>query len=349
MSDKYLFLQCRNLGDAIISTGLINSLGKSFPEVSVDIFAKSSFRPIFENNPYITHVFYANFPMGAPKGLNVKNSWALISQICKLRKKNYSVCLNREGDFRENLIGRLVNPKKNISVLWCENHVYNNMIRKGFLNLVDQAVNVPEEVVNVYSANDYIARKLGCMHLVPSKIFLNKELTKNFSLSDKNIIAVHPGASKKSKLWHFDNWKKLIRKLILQGFNVWIFGAPNQKMQMQTIFREVIDNKRVLLHASNLDELFIKLSSVKLLIGLDSFSVHAAYALGVPVVMLNGANDYRLFAPPGATVIAKKTVCPYYPCYNKPKCIGSKFEIICMKSIKVDDVMATVERLQSCP
>ena len=281
--------------------------------------------------------------MGAPKNLNAKNLLVLLTQIYKLRKQNYNVCLNREGDFRENLIGRLVNPEKNISVLWNGKHVYNNMIRKGFFSLVDDAINIPEEIVNVYSANDYVAKKLGCTHVVPSKIFLNKELT---FLSDKSIIAVHPGASKKSKLWNFDKWKKLIRKLILQGFNVWIFTAPNQKVQMQTIFREVIDAKNVLLHAGNLYEFLVKLSFANLLIGLDSFSVHAGYALNVPVIMLNGANDYRIFRPPRANVIANENVCAYYPCYNKPKCLGSKSEYICMNSIEVEDVMAEINNLK---
>lgn len=346
MSHKYLFLQCRNLGDAIISTGLINSVGNSFTKVSIDIFTRYPFMAIFDNNPYINRLFYANFPMGAPKGLNAKNLFVLVKQIYKLRKQNYNVCLNREGDFRENLIGRLVKPEKNISVLWNGKHVYNNMIRKGLFSLVDDAINIPEEIVNVYNANDYVAKKLGCNHLFPSKIFLNKKLTKKISLSDKNIIAVHPGASKKCKLWNFDNWKKLIRKLILQGFSVWIFSSPNQKVQMQTIFREVIDNKRVLLHAGNLDEFFVKLSFAKLLIGLDSFSVHAGYALNVPVIMLNGANDYRIFRPPGTNVIANENVCAYYPCYNKPNCLGSKSEYICINSIGVEDVMAAINNLK---
>lgn len=115
---------------------------------------------------------------------------------------------------------------------------------------------------------------------------------------------------------------------------------------MQTIFRGVIDNKRVLLHAGNLDEFFVKLSFTKLLIGLDSFSVHAGYALNVPVIILNGANDYRIFRPPGANVIANENVCAYYPCYNKPKCLGSKSEYICINSIGIEDVMAAINNLK---
>jgi len=349
MPEKYLFLQCRNLGDAIISTGLINSLGKSFPETSIHIFTKYSFRAIFENNPYIERVSYANFPMGAPKGLGVKSCLSLLKRICELRKTSYSVCLNREGDFRENLIGRLVNPDKNISVLWCGNHVYNNMIRKGLLSLVDQAINIPEEVVNVYSANDYVARQLGCTQIVPPKIFLNKELTQKTCLDDENIIAVHPGASNKCRLWSVNKWTKLIRVLISQGFNVWIFCAPSEKMMLQRAFCEFMDKKSVVLKATDLDEFFVNLSFARLLIGLDSFSVHAAYALNVPVIVLNGANDYRLFRPPKANVIVKQDVCRYYPCYNKPKCLCSKFEYICINSIEVDDVLAAVEKLKGSP
>jgi heptosyltransferase-3 len=346
VSNKYLVLQCRNLGDAIISTGLINSLGKSLEGISIDVFTKYSFKAIFDNNPYINRLFFANFPMGSPKGINIKTLLVLFKQIYRLRKHNYDVCLNREGDFRENLIGKLLRPDRNISVIWSGNHVYNSMIRKGFSRLIDYAIHIPEEIVNVYSANDYVAAQLGCTSLESSKIFLNADSSKNTCSSNNKIVAIHPGASKKNKLWSYDKWNKLISKLVLQGFHVWIFGTPSQKANMQAIFRESIDEKYVILQTGSLSEFFVKVSFAKLLIGLDSFSVHAGYALNVPVIMLNGANDHRIFKPPHANVIAKGNVCAYYPCCNKPKCLGSKSEYICMNSIEVDDVMAIINNLR---
>jgi len=346
MPDRYLFLQCRNLGDATISTGLINSLGKSFPEISIDVLTRSPFKAIFEDNPYINSVLYVDFlPMGAPKELNLKSFLDFLKQICRLRQKAYDVCLNTQGDFRENLIGRLVNPYKNISVSWKGKHIYNNLIKKGLLCLVNESIDIPEEVINVYDVNDYIAKRFGCTHLVRPRIFSHNRLSAGDSYDNRNVIGIHPGASQKCKLWDFDKWKKVIEVLLLQKCHVCIFCAPNQKEKMQSIFQEVLNNKHVFLHASNLRDFFIQLSTVRLLIGLDSFAVHAAYALGIPVVILCGANDYRLFAPPGATVVNKGYVCPFYPCYNNPKCLGSKHEFICMKAIEVNDVIAAVETL----
>ncbi len=346
MPKKYLILQCRNLGDAIISSGLINSLGKNLRHISIDIFTRPSFKPIFEENPYVNKIYYTDFPMGTQKNFNAKNCLGLLKQISKLRKQNFDVCLNNVGDFRENLIGKCIRPKKNISISWPDAHPYRQLIKKGLSSLVDWNISIPQRIVNIYDGNDHIAKELGSSHLVHPRIFLNAKLRKQIAskLDYEKVIAIHPAASQKSKLWDFDKWKRVITVLVSQKFDVCIFCAPNQKTKMQDIFREVIDNKRVLLHASNLDEFFIKLSSVKLLIGLDSFSVHAAYALKVPVIVLNGANDYRLFRPPNANVIFKEDVCRYYPCYNKPKCLGSKDEYICINSIDVVDVLNAIKQ-----
>lgn len=346
MLKKYLILQCRNLGDAIISSGLINSLGENFRNISIDIFTRPSFKPIFESNPYVNKIFYADFPMGTQKNFNAKNCLGLLKQIAKLRKQNFDVCLNNVGDFRENLIGKCIRPKKNISISWPDAHPYRQLIKKGLFSLVDWNISIPQQIVNIYDGNDHIAKELGSSHLVRPRIFLNGKLRKQIvdELNYENVIAVHPYASQKSRLWDFKKWKILIQILASQGFKIWIFGAPSQKSETEDIFHEIINNKNVSLHAGNLSEFFIKLSLAKLLIGLDSFAIHAAYALNVPIIMLNGSNDYRTWQPPKANVIAKENVCTYYPCYNKPKCLNTKKQYICIVSIDVEDVINAVHK-----
>lgn len=339
--DRLLFIQGRNLGDSVISTGLINSLGKSFPELHVDVFTRPQYSAIFYNNPNIRDIYYANFPMGTQKNFNFSETIKFFLKIKQLRKIEYDTCINTMGDFRENTIGWLINPRWNTTVIWEGAHPFNMFIRKGCYSLTNNFVQIPENIINIYDANVLIAKELGCKFIEKPKLFLNNNSKKN---SCKKNIAIHPLASQKSKLWDFGKWKSLIN-FLKESEYVWIFGAPGERKELETIFKPIIDNKRIVVHTGTLEEFFSKLSDVRLLIGLDSFSVHAAYALNIPSVMLIGSNDYRIWQSPNSRIVSKGNVCNYYPCYNKPKCTGKDFEYICMKAIKIEDVQKAIQEV----
>jgi len=341
-----LFIQARDFGDAVIFTKLINTLGENFPNLKLDVFTKPIFINIYKNNPYINSIYYSNFPIGKSKKIDVISNINLIKIILKLRKKNYDYVLNIVGDIRENFIGKLVNPKKNVSILWPKEHLFTRFIRNGRGKFLDEKIKVPRNIINIYDILDFITIYFGCKKFEPPKIFLNHEklLKIKSSVLQEKIIAIHPFTKKKHIFWNFDKWIKLINNL-KKDYNIWIFCAPDEREKAENIFKEIIDNENVVIQTGDLEEFFIKLSLSKLLIGLDSFSVHVAYALNVPNIMLNGPNNYKIWQPKNTRVVCKANVCKYYPCYNKPLCIGKKYEYICMKAIEVEDILKAIEEV----
>ncbi len=291
------------------------------------------------NNPFMNNIYYGNFPVGTEKNFNFLTSVDLMKQIITLRKTRYHICLNNMGDMRENFIGSLIKPEKNISVIWDKGHPFRNLVRQGGTYLLTMSIPVEKNLLNIYDINNHIARSLGCTIQGKPEIYV-KENNKI-----DNLIAIHPVAGQKHKLWQWNKWKILIKLLVKQNFNIWIFCSEKEKDKIEDIFADVI-NKNTVIQCGNLEEFFRKLSSVKLLIGLDSFSHHAAWALGVPAIMLNGGNDYRIWLSPGAKVISKgNTMC--YPCYNRPACEGKNSEYKCMKSIEVEEVLELVKGVSS--
>ncbi|WP_022854411.1 glycosyltransferase family 9 protein [Thermodesulfatator atlanticus] len=342
---KVLFIQARDYGDAVISTKLINTLGKNLPDLKLDVFTKPIFVSIYKNNPYINKIYCSNFPIGKSKRLDVISNINLIKTILRLRKNKYKYVLNIVGDIRENFIGKLINPKKNIGILWHNDHLYARFIRNGNGKFLDEKIKVPRDVINIYDILDFIATYFGCKKIEPPKIFLDQEklLKIKFSIQQK-IIAIHPFTKKKHNFWSFDKWIKLIN-ILKKDHILWIFCAPDERKVAEHIFKDLINNEKVSIQTGNLEDFFIKLSLSKLLIGLDSFAVHVAYALNVPNIMLNGPNNYKIWQPKNTKVVCKTNVCKYYPCYNKPLCVGRNFEYICMKAIEVEDVLMTVKEV----
>jgi heptosyltransferase-3 len=335
--EKLLILSIRNFGDAVIITSLIESLAKSFPNVTIDVITRPWFKEIFQNNPNINNVRYAQFPLWRSKNPKPYQLVEMLQKTYELRKHSYDICINNVGDFRENFVGKLIKPKKNISVIWGNGHPLKNIIKYNRLfNQVNEAISIPNDIINYYDVNHFIIKQIGGDCCLPPKIYLNDK-----TLRRDDIIAIHPMASDECRLWDFTKWSFLIEELTVKGYIVWVFCSPQEKERLSNNLKKVLDHQGVRLFAEPMGDFMQRLSQASLLIGLDSFSIHMAYAVNVPSIMLNGSNNYQIFAPKNAFVIQKNGACDYYPCYNKPKCL-SKNRFQCMEKIEPEDILTII-------
>lgn len=343
MKEKVLVISGRNFGDAIIVAYLIKKIKLSNPGLLIDVFTRPNFIGIFNsiNKNEINCVYTAEFPMGTVKNFGVKGFIALVKNIFNLRKNNYDFVINNIGDFRENILGRLISNAKNYAVIWPCNHPFSNLIRIGLTAIISNKINIPENILNIYQVQDYIAYYLSNKFSSENKLFKD-----NSRCYDYINIGVHPIASQKSRFWEYNNWVKLIENIsnMDKKINIFIFCSQKELNEVKCAFSTILDKIEFI--SLPLPQFLNKLKSIDLFIGLDSFSIHSAYVMGVEnIIMLNGANDARVWAPPTAHVIEAKNSCPYHPCYNMPKCLGTSYEYNCMKKIMIDDVLIKVKEI----
>jgi heptosyltransferase-3 len=156
-------------------------------------------------------------------------------------------------------------------------------------------------------------------------------------------IGVHPFASQDCRKWPAASWIDLVTQLLDAGLEVTAFGSGIDRPALDEMFG--IFGNRVRIVTTGIPDFARELAGLDLLVGLDSFSVHMAENVGTPSVMLNGANNPVLYAPPHAKVMSSSGGCAAWPCYNKPTCIGGPAEYVCIRSIAVqrvrDAVLAT--------
>jgi len=345
--DKILFMQCRNYGDAVISTAVINSLGKSYEGKTIDVFTRPNFKEIFINNPYIRNIYVSNFPMGTMKNFSVRAAFQLVNQLLIIRKNRYDACINTVGDFRENVIGWASGATHNISLKWQNGHPYKKLIRTGADFSITDYINITNDILNVYDINRLIAEYLGCRSLDAPRIYLSHDaMAKIKTTCNRPIIAIHPFASQECRKWKYSKWKELIIHLLdVFNYEVKIFCAKSELGEIYSEFSSVLYKNSISIYADSISDFLFNLSEATLFIGLDSFAIHAAAALNIPSILINGANDYRVWLPPNSVIVDKINPCKYYPCFNKPKCIGKDYEYCCIDSIEVDDVISCVENV----
>lgn len=338
---RILIIQQRGFGDSVIALHLINQIISSFNQIKIDIVCKPYLKELFEIFPFINSIYTVNLPITLRmRGVKFSDFSEIYKLIKFLKKIRYDFTLNLFGDVRETLFTYLLKPNFNISVIYNKKHSVYHQVRGVHLSkfLSDIIINIPISIKNVYDAYNYVGYVLGCSK---SQSKINVDI-KHIG-SNSKVIGIHPLAGKANKLWEFNYWLDLIEKLLIftDISEIWIFSSVVEAELIQKKLFALMNNKikeKVKHITTNSPKLFFEyLSKINLLICLDSFASHAAYLLGVPRLIINNGNDF--FIPPGSIVLGHGYECPFYPCYDKPKCKG---RYTCIKSVKVSEVVDKV-------
>jgi heptosyltransferase III len=337
---RILVVQAHNLGDAVISTALIETIASGLPTAQIDVVTRPEMGQIFAHNPSVHGVFTGRFPMGSVRDFGLKEMLALPLLLNRLRGRGYTDVINLAGDFREEILGKLVSHGDNWSPEWSADHPCSKVIRRSAIDIANRPIFIPANRPNIYDAAWIMGTAVSGAAGERSALYTpdKKKIAWN---PIENAIGIHPMASQPWRRWEMGKWQFLARYLVAQEMNVYVFGAPSETEELHRYF-DSLDSSRIKIVTGCLSDCFTAISRLRVLLCHDSFASHAAFALGVPIILLNGANDAAAWAPPGAVVLAAGPGLTCYPCYNRPTCFGSSDEYACIGRIEIDSVIKAV-------
>jgi heptosyltransferase III len=337
---KILILQAHNLGDAVISTALVETIASGLPAARIDILTRPEISQIFTLNPYVNRVFTGRFPMGSLHDFGIREMLALPRLIGMLRGQKYTDVVNIAGDFREEFLGRLLSGRDNWTPAWSVDHPCSKVIRRSAIRLANRPVFIPLNRPNIYEATAIVGTAVSGGAAQPSALYTPAKRKIAWSPVER-VVGIHPMASQPWRKWEMEKWQSLAKFLVEREIDVRVFGAPTDAEELNKYFGH-LETSRVRIVTGGLADYFAAVSQVRVLLCLDSFASHVAFALGVPTILLNGANDATAWAPPGAGVLAAGPGMKCYPCYNRPTCFNSSTEYACIRDIAVDSVVEAV-------
>lgn len=341
---KVLVIQTKDFGDAIIAVRLLNLI--SLINGEVHILSKPIFKRIFSEYCINLRGHYMSLPIGKTRSLRIFDFIGTIIELLRLRKENFDIIVSYYGDIRDHLISRIIGGKIILGIMWGKNHPYVNKRWNANGKLLNDVISV-DHVENIYDIIDHVFMRV-CKNLNkhPDKLVVNQfgTLRKN---ATKFLIGIHPFAGKACAEWAFENWVKLIEILVREKqIKIVIFSSPEEEKLLKEYFGNLIDDHQVSSYCRSALDFMHKLSEVNLFVGLDSFAIHAASFLGAHSILLNGANDPAIWAPPNSEIFSSGSGCSYYPCFNQPRCIGTDFQYICINGISPQNVAERVLEIQ---
>jgi len=209
---RVLILQTRNLGDAIISTALVETIAHGLPSAKIDVLTRPEIAQIFAYNPHVDEVVTGRFPMGSLHDFGFKGALVLPGLLNMLRRRGYSDVVNITGDFREELLGKFITRKNNWSPAWSTDHPCSKSVRPSIIRLANRPVPIPDDTPNIHDAAATIGTAVTGAARKPA--LYTPEKRKIIWNPLERAVGIHPMASQPWRRWELEKWNAVAKNLI---------------------------------------------------------------------------------------------------------------------------------------
>lgn len=263
---RSLFITNTRIGDAILTTGVLEALHARDPEAVWTVVAGPIAAPLFGEVPFVERVIALRKRRFSLHWLGL---WA------RLVGTQWETVV----DLRGSAVSRL---------LIARHRFIRRSIRADHRHKVVQAAAVigqdssaPEPRLHVSDAT-----RRALQERLPAG----------------RLLALSPSANRVGKTWPLDRFIALVDRLTaphgrMAGWNVAVLGGPSEHEAAERLAQALPDRAIVDFTGEPLVPTIALLEQADLFLGNDSGLMHMAAAAGCPVVALFGPTDERLYGP----------------------------------------------------
>ncbi len=342
MGQKILIRTPNHLGDCVMALPMINEAREAYPGASITILTPEHLQELFHRNP------------GVDKILTIPSSHVHgVMAIFKIKEiiapHNFEIGFILPPSFGAASGFKLAGIKERIGY-----------IADGRRLLLSKPLPLPTPLNSEHRSTiyfDLLRRGSGKeLEYVKPKLFLDEEdgrqgmeLLSGYGIKeDDNYAVVAFRAVGESRRWGIDNYTELSRRLIDQfEMKVVLVGSSADRENGEEIIVGA-GNGRIanLAGKTSLRELAAICANAEVFVGNDSGPAHLAASVGIPIVVLSGADDPKETSP-----ISSQKRLIYRDTLECISCVKNKCPMKgddamrCMKEIAVDDVVLQIHEL----
>lgn len=336
-----LFLKTKHIGDSIVLTAAIEALPGDF---LVDVLCFQESAAIFQMHPRVRQIYTV------PRHLKGLAKWQAYFKIfSQLRATPYELLAQFSDDWRGALLARLLDVRLSVArqthkrgPIWARS--FDCIAKRPFTNRPAAELDVDL----LRRVNLYDAILAPAYHLIPSSSDTESvhDWLEEQGLENTDLILIHASARWKFKGWLNESWVKVIDELHQQGRTVVMTGSASDDDFNQAIAKQCKQAPKIT-HNFSLGMTAVLMQKARLLISIDSMSIHMASAMKTPVVALFGPSNEKIWGPwqVPARILpqAPEARFPCRPC-GLDGCAGSK-KSMCLYAITADEVLRQVSEL----
>jgi heptosyltransferase-2 len=290
--DRTLIVAPSWVGDAILAEPLLAMLREPYEDPTIDVLAPPWCAPVFRRMRGVRRIF--EYPLAHGRfELRARRRIA-----AELRKEGYARAFVLPMSWKSALIPFLARIPRRIGYKGEARYVLLNDLRtldrKAYPRLVDRfgaLAGPPGSRVPMPPAPV----------LVPDTANRDAAIRALRLRGEGPVAILCPGAEfGPAKRWPPTHFADLARRLIEVGARVWILGSPNDRMATDAVIAaagESAKSLRDLTGKTDLGTAIDLMSSAAVVVSNDSGLMHAAAAVGAPLVALFGSSS-PVYTPP---------------------------------------------------
>lgn len=333
-----MIIRLSSIGDIILTSAVVRSVKKQFPEARITFLIKKEFIDLVKYNPNIDHILTVDKALGR-KGMKELR--------IKIRREKFEWIIDLHKNLRSNYLKR------------CSGAVYKTRYSKLIFKrtlLVKLRINLYKTIKPVYLRYFEAVKEAGITYdKLGTEVFYPAEdenFVKGKLLSEgydhtSPIVVLCPGAKHATKQWLPERFIEVAKKLIIEKECTICLAGGSEDMQLCDEIRKAVGHGVINLAGSlTLLQSAALLRMAKLCIVNDSGLMHLAQSQKTPVLAIFGSTTREL----GFYPLEEKSLVIEYPISCRPcshigkeKCPKGHFK--CMKEIQVEDVMKGIRKL----
>ncbi len=310
---KILFITSTRVGDAVLSTGLLDYLTGLNPGAEITVACGPAAAPLFATVPGLERII-------------VLDKMAFSLHWLRLWALGIGRFWDMVVDLRKSPMYYLLAARKRVR-----------------LGRSDRGLHRVQQLAEVLGKSD--DPPFPRLWLTPALAAKARRL-----IADGGpVLAIGPTANWRAKTWRSEHFNELIERLtgpdgIMPDARVAIFGRDDERPTVLRLIQSIPTERRIdLVGHLDLMEAYACLTRCRLFIGNDSGLMHLAAASGIPTLGLFGPTPKEQYAPWGDHCRVVSTTVPFAKIF--PENFDHVNSDSLMDSLSVDDVETAARKL----
>lgn len=330
---KILIVKLSSLGDIVHTFPAFKAIRDNYPESKICWVVERSGAEILKSLQGLDEIIIFDTLNWRKKPFSLGTLKELAESTRKLRKEKFDIAIDFQGTLKSSFITFISNAKERIGF-------GRGNLREPISSIfyTKKAEKFPDNI-HVILKNLLLLEIIGIRESFPffPKIRLDADLPEDLNFDREHTIILNGGGGWETKIWVKGRWRELALRIKELGYEpLFLWGNILEKERMEEESKGDIPIAPFL----TIPQLMKLISLSRLVISGDTFPLHIADALGIPVVGIYGPSSPFRNGPisKNSRIVFHELSCSF--CYKR-KCK----DLECMKRIDVESVLQKVKEI----